>query len=215
VIASALTPARALSLRSLALACVRSALEDACVPALPDLALAAGVAVFEEPLVEPEEALGLVVDPFARADVSPEAEPLRFELVFIEELELPGVPFEALGDGVVVPCDELARSLLPGLEAPLDCAKVAPLKASAENRTPAEMRCLPFGFMNFSFVAPGTSPGPEPSRAQWPYPLQRLPAGKRYPIAERIAAEPGGSAFPPRSIARNYRVELTMNCDEE
>jgi len=100
VIASTLTPARASSLRSLARACARSAFDDACIPAVPDPALAAGVAV----------------------------------------------------------------SLLPGLDAPLDWAKVAPLKASAENRTLAETRCRFFGFMNFSFVAPGRAPDRNPAR---------------------------------------------------
>jgi len=61
---------------------------------------------------------------------------------------------EALG---LVLCVDVARSLLLGLVVLL-CAKVAPLKARAENSTPAEMRCLPLGFMNFSYVAPGGIP---------------------------------------------------------
>ncbi|MCO5100578.1 MAG: hypothetical protein M9885_06730 [Burkholderiaceae bacterium] len=187
------------SLRSPACAWVRWALEDACVAVVSDLALAAGVAVFVEPLVEADEALGLVVDPLARAEPFA-AEPLRFALLFIEEPELLDVGFEALDDGVVL-CDGLARSLLPGLEL-LAWANVAPLKASAENRTPAEIRCLPFWFMNFSFVAPGGIPD-RTLKAQGPYPLARFTGRQSLPVR--------GNVLPQRPERLRFRFGRSVD----
>ncbi|MCD6672249.1 MAG: hypothetical protein LT106_05285 [Burkholderiaceae bacterium] len=110
---------------------------------------------------------------------------LAFACVRSEPDEACELPDIALPEGVAV-FDDDALGLLLGLEVLFDCAKVAPLKARAENSTPAEMRCLPFGFMNFSYIAPGRNPGPEPCKTQCPYPWPCGRRGKHYAIEEPI-----------------------------